>query len=202
MRLQVASAFFPQIIGKGGQIKVQSLILAIIPWIFRVRLQLASVFFPQIIGKGGQTRYSSIDSGHHTMDTQGEAAGGLSFLPSDHWQRRSDQGTAPLIVAITPWIFRVRLQWPQLSSLRSLAKEVRSRYSSIDCSHYTMDIQCEAAGGLTFLPSDHWQRRSDQGTAPLIVAITPWIFRVSQLVASAFFPQIIGKGGQIKVQLH
>jgi hypothetical protein len=27
------------------------------------------------------------------MDTEGEAAGGLSILPSDHWQRRSDQGT-------------------------------------------------------------------------------------------------------------
>jgi predicted RNA-binding protein YlqC (UPF0109 family) len=56
VRLQVASAFFPQIIGKGGQIKVQSLILAIIPWILRVRLQVASAFFPQIIGKGGQTK--------------------------------------------------------------------------------------------------------------------------------------------------
>jgi hypothetical protein len=27
-------------------------------------------------------------------------------------------------------------------------------------------------------------------------------FRVRLQVASAFFPQIIGKGGQIKVQLH
>jgi hypothetical protein len=44
-----------------------------------------------------------------------------------------------------------------------LAKEVRSRYSSIDCSHYTMDIQCEAAGGLSILSSDHRQRKSDQG---------------------------------------
>ncbi len=98
---------------------------------------------------------------HHTIDIQGEAAGGLSILPSDHWQRRSDQGTV------------------------------------IDTTHHTMDIQGEAAVGLSILPSDHWQRRSDQGTAPLILAIIPWIFRVRQHVASAFFPQIIGKRGTV-----
>ncbi len=81
-----------------------------------------------------------------------------------------------------------------------MAKEVRPRYSSIDCSYYTMDTQGEAAGGLSILSSDHRQRRSDQGTALLLLAIIPWILRVGLQVASAFFPQIIGKEGQINVQ--
>jgi cell division FtsZ-interacting protein ZapD len=180
--------------------RYSSIDVAIIPWILRVRLQVASAFFPLIIGKGGQIKVQLIDCSHHTMDIQGEAAGGLSILPSDYWQRRSDQGIV------------------------------------IDTGHHTMDTQGEATGGLTFLPSDHWQRRSDQGTVidtchhrwifrvrlqvasvffpqiigkggqinvqSLILAIIPWIFRVRLQVASAFFPKIIGKGSQIKVQLH
>ncbi len=131
---------------------------------FRVRLQVASAFFPQIIGKGGQIKVQSlICTCHHNMDTQGEAAGGLSILLSDHRQRRSDQGTAPLILAIIPWIFRVRLQ-------------VASAFFP----------QIIGKGGQINVQS-------------LILAN---IFRVRLQVASAFFPKIIGKGGQIKVQLH
>ncbi len=57
VRLQVASAFFPQIIGKGGQIKVQSLILAIILTMDPLGKAAGGLsFLPQIIGKGGQIK--------------------------------------------------------------------------------------------------------------------------------------------------